>query len=221
MVDHIEILGPSGSAETGELTKALAKAQSEMRAVGLDSANPHFRSKFSSLAQCVEDLKTPLTKNGLAVPDFRPGMVNGSWVCVGTLRHAPSGQWISGIAPLLMQKNDMQQFGAAMTYAKRVLLMALTGAVSGEADDDGNSVAASAPAIKPSKKAKGDAARSAVAAMSYEALASKAITEATSKAKAEEALATVELRAREGAVERDVYARCKDVFTQKWEEPKA
>ena len=59
---------------------------------------------------------------------------------VGTLRHV-SGQWISGIAPLIMPKGDMQSFGAACTYAKRTLLMALTGGFTGEADDDGQSVA--------------------------------------------------------------------------------
>lgn len=218
MVDSHEILGPSGSAETGELTKALAKAQAEMGKVSHDSSNPHFRSKFSSLAQCVEELKGPLTKNGLAIPDFRPGMVAGEWVCVGTLRHATSGQWISGIAPLLMQKRDMQQFGAAMTYAKRTLLMALTGAVSGEHDDDGQSVSV-VSATKSSQRAapKESPARQAANAMSYEAMASKAIEEAESKEKAEKALATVELRAREGSVKWEVYTCCKKVFTKNWE----
>ena len=216
MVDNHDILGPSGSAETGELVKALAKAQAAMRAVEYDSKNPHFKSKFSSLSQCVEDLKDPLTDNGLAIPDFRPGIVEGEWVCIGTLRHGPSGQWISGMAPLLMAKKDMQQFGAAMTYAKRTLLMALTGAVSGEQDDDGNSVShiEKPAAVHEERKRPAD---KAVQSMSYEALAIKAIEGADDAESAKRALDTVELRAREGAIERSVFDRCKERFRTTWE----
>lgn len=215
MVDNHDILGPSGSPETGELVKALAAAQAEMTVVGFDSKNPHFKSKFSSLSQCVADLKGPLTKHGLAIPDFRPGLLeSGDWVCVGTLRHGPSGQWISGMCPLLMQKRDMQQFGAAMTYAKRTLLMALTGAASGEPDDDGNSVSEQPAEEKPAEKQR--PADKAVKSMSYEALAIKAIEGADNAESAKQALDTVELRAREGAVDRAVFARCKDRYAKKW-----
>ena len=215
MVDSHDILGPSGSSETGELVKALAKAQAAMKAVEYDSKNPHFKSKFSSLSQCVEGLKKPLTDNGLAIPDFRPGIVAGEWVCIGTLRHGPSGQWISGIAPLLMAKKDMQQFGAAMTYAKRTLLMALTGAVSGEHDDDGNSVSTTEKPAE-SKEDNRRHADKAIKTMSYEALALKAIEGADDAESAKQALDTVELRTREGAVDRAVFARCKERFSQKW-----
>ena len=221
MNDNHDILGPSGSPEAGELVKALAAAQAEMKVVGYDSQNPHFKSRFSSLSQCVADLKGPLTKHGLSIPDFRPGLLeNGDWVCVGTLRHGPSGQWISGICPLLMQKRDMQQFGAAMTYAKRTLLMALTGAASGEPDDDGNSVSQQQAAEKPAedRAEKPRPADRAVKSMSYEALAVKAIEGADDAESARRALDTVELRAREGAVDRAVFVRCKERFNKKWTE---
>lgn len=215
MVDYHDILGPSGSPETGELVKALAAAQAEMKVIELDSKNPHFKSRFSSLSQCVADLKGPLTKHGLAIPDFRPGLLeSGDWVCVGTLRHGPSGQWISGMCPLLMQKRDMQQFGAAMTYAKRTLLMSLTGAASGEPDDDGHLVSEQPAEQKPAEKSR--PADKAVQSMSYEALAIKAIEGADNAESAKQALDTVELRAREGAVDRAVFARCKDRYAKKW-----
>ena len=113
---------------TGHLEGVSAEPQSKT----------HFKSKFASYSQCCDSLRGPLTKNGLSLPDFRPGLIGGQWIVVGTLRHS-SGQWISGAAPLLMGKSDMQSFGAAMTYAKRPLLMALCGGFSGEADDDGQS----------------------------------------------------------------------------------
>jgi hypothetical protein len=147
MNDNNAILGPSSSPETNAITEALAKAQAEYPIVAYDSNNPHFKSKFASYAQCCDSLRGPLTKHGLALPDFRPGLVGGQWIVVGTLRHK-GGQWISGVAPLLMPKGDMQAFGAAMTYAKRTLLMALVGGFSGEADDDGHSVSEQ-PAPRP------------------------------------------------------------------------
>jgi hypothetical protein len=205
MTDHTEILGPSSSPATGKLTEALAKAQAEYQAVKLDSANPHFKSRFASYQQCCESLRGPLTANGLCLPDFRPGLVAGQWVLVGTLRHT-SGEYIQGCAPLINPKNDMQGFGAAMTYAKRTLLMALTGGFSGEPDDDGNAVQSTAPKT-------GDVYKS----MAYEQGAKKAIAEAETKAEAQKHLDTVRLRAKEKSVPAEVFKRCEEEFNRVWQ----
>lgn len=202
------ILGPSSSPETSEITKALAKAQAEYPVIAFDSANPHFKSKFASYVQCCDSLRGPLTKNGLSLPDFRPGLVGGQWIVVGTLRHS-SGQWISGIAPLLMPKGDMQAFGAAMTYAKRTLLMALTGGFSGEADDDGNSVSDQKPEVKSQSKASNH--------LAYQQGAINAINEASDKAQAQKHLDLVKLRAKEKAIPAEVFHRVEAEFKKKWE----
>ena len=203
MNDNNYILGPSSSPETGALTEALAKAQAEYPHVALDSSNPHFKSRFSSFAQCCDSLRGPLTKHGLALPDFRPGLIGSQWVLVGTLRHK-GGQYITGIAPLHNPKGDMQGFGAAITYAKRTLLMALTGGFSGEPDDDGNSVQGHAPQSVTAKS------------LEYEATAKKAITSAKSEAEAKKHLDTVRLRVSERAVQSDVLTRCEEEFNKKW-----
>lgn len=205
MTDNNNILGPSSSPDTSELTKALAKAQADYKAVELDSSNPHFRSKFSSYATCCDALRGPLTKNGLALPDFRPGLVGSQWVLVGTLRHS-SGQYITGISPLVNPKGDMQGFGAAMTYAKRTLLMALTGGFSGEADDDGNSVQAAA-ASRP-------APANSAAGLQREQEWKARLAEAKSEAEGKKVMAEVELRLREKAIDRAVFDRCKAEFVR-------
>lgn len=202
------ILGPSSSPETCEITKALAKAQADYPVIAFDSANPHFKSKFASYVQCCDSLRGPLTKNGISLPDFRPGLVGGQWVVVGTLRHS-SGQWISGIAPLLMPKGDMQAFGAAMTYAKRTLLMALTGGFSGEADDDGNSV------VEP--QAKPPASQKASSHLAYQQGAINAINDAEDKAQAQKHLDLVKLRAKEKAIPAEVFHRVEAEFRKKWD----
>lgn len=204
MNDHTEILGPSSSPTTGKLTEALAKAQAEYSAVKLDSSNPHFKSRFASYQQCCESLRGPLTANGLCLPDFRPGLVGQAWVLVGTLRHI-SGEYIQGAAPLLMPKGDMQSFGAACTYAKRTLLMALTGGFSGEPDDDGQAVQSSAPKT-------GDVYKS----LAYETGAKKAIAEAETEAEAKKHLDTVRLRAKEKSVSPEVFKRCEEEFNRAW-----
>ncbi len=206
MNDHTEILGPSSSPTTGKLTEALAKAQADYQAVKLDSSNPHFKSRFASYQQCCESLRGPLTANGLCLPDFRPGLVGQTWVVVGTLRHA-SGEYIQGCAPLLMPKGDMQSFGAAMTYAKRTLLMALTGGFSGEPDDDGNTVQSTGPKT-------GDVYKS----MAYEQGAKKAIAEAETIAEAQKHLDTVRLRAKEKSVPPEVFKRCEAEFNRVWKQ---
>lgn len=209
MIDNYAILGPSSSPLTDLLTAALAKAQSEYTVVSYDSANPHFKSKFASYAQCCESLRGPLTKHGISLPDFRPGMVGGQWVMVGTLRHV-SGQWISGIAPLIMPKGDMQSFGAACTYAKRTLLMALTGGFTGEADDDGQSVAET-PKAQAAKVQQSNAQ-----GMAYEMGAKKAIADAETEEEALKHLRMVELRAREKKIPAEVYRRVKGEFDRVW-----
>ena len=209
MTDNNMILGPSSSPATDLLTAALAKAQSEYTVVSYDSANPHFKSKFASYAQCCESLRGPLTKHGISLPDFRPGMVGGQWIMVGTLRHV-SGQWISGIAPLIMPKGDMQSFGAACTYAKRTLLMALTGGFTGEADDDGQSVAET-PKAQAAKVQQSNAQ-----SMAYEQGAKNAVAEAETEEEALNHLRTVELRAREKKIPAEVYRRVKAEFERVW-----
>jgi hypothetical protein len=210
MNDSHDILGPSSSPDTSALTEALAKAQAEYKHVELDSNNPHFKSRFSSYATCCDALRGPLTKNGLALPDFRPGLVGGQWVLVGTLRHK-TGQWITGIAPLVNPKGDMQGFGAAMTYAKRTLLMALTGGFSGEADDDGDSVKVeSVPQRTPQPPTK------ATRTLQMEQAWKRDIAEAEDRATAVNVMKTVELRLRERSIGRDVYDRCKAEYNRLW-----
>lgn len=208
MNDHTDIVGPSSSPATDLITLALAAAQAEYKVVEFDSANPHFKSRFASYAQCCESLRGPLTKNGIALPDFRPGMMEGQWVLIGTLRHK-SGQYIQGAAPLLMPKTDMQSFGAAVTYAKRTLLMALTGGFAGELDDDGQSVQSSqAPPANSTKS------------MAYEQSAKKAIAEAKDADEAKKHLDTVRLRAKEKAISADTFRRIEAEYNRVWKEEK-
>jgi hypothetical protein len=220
MNDHNEVLGPSGTGTTAKLTAALGAAQLEFKTAGFDSKNDHFRSKYASFQSCCLAVREALVKHGMALPDYRTGVLpNGDWVMIGTLRHM-SGEYISAMAPLYMGKKHMQEFGSACTYAKRTLLMALTGAFSGEPDDDGNGLGEhkdrAEPEPKPASKSM-QVAEDMEKELAYEAAAKEAIVSAEDAEAAAKFLAKVKLRAKEKAITPGVYKRCEAEYKKKWE----
>lgn len=117
-----------------ELAKALAAAQGSMGNAVKDSANPFFKSSYSSLASVREACQEHLSKFGIAVIQS-PTFIDGAQYLCTTLAHS-SGQWMRGFYPINPVKNDPQGVGSAITYARRYALAAMTG-VAPE-DDDGN-----------------------------------------------------------------------------------
>lgn len=128
------------SEPINEIAAALAKAQAEIQNPRFDSVNPHFKSKFASLAAVRNAIVPVLAKNGIAVlQDLSVG--EGGVLCKTMLLHS-SGQSIT-MSPLFMpaMKLDAQGFGSAATYARRYALLSTAG-VAGEPDDDGNAAVA-------------------------------------------------------------------------------
>jgi hypothetical protein len=126
-----------------ELAVALVKAQAELKNPAFDSTNPHFKSKFASLAAVREAVLPVLTKYGLAITQFPKGS-DGAAGVVNVLIHT-SGEWLEEDCLLPLDKNNAQGAGSAVTYARRYSLQAIAGVVADE-DDDAN--AASAPVKK-------------------------------------------------------------------------
>ena len=126
------------SAEIGELAKALAAAQGEMTAASKDATNPHFKSRYATLASVWDAIRGPLSRNGLSVsqvletPDAGPGVI------VRTILLHTSGQWIASryVMPI-PDKLTPQAVGSAITYARRYALSAIVG-IAPDDDDDGN-----------------------------------------------------------------------------------
>lgn len=119
-----------------EIAGALVKAQSELKNPKLDATNPHFRSKFASLA-CVRDTVTPVfTKHGIAI--IQNLVTNEQGVGCETILVHVSGQTLR-LGPLFLPaaKHDPQGFGSCATYARRYALMAAANVV-GDEDDDAN-----------------------------------------------------------------------------------
>ena len=125
------------------ITEALAAAQASMGKALKQSNNPHFRSKYADLGNVMDACMPALNANGIAVIQSVGRDENGTFLRT-ILRHAGSGEWMEdGGMPLIVNKNDMQGLGSAITYARRYGLMAMVG-IAPE-DDDGNAAAAAAP----------------------------------------------------------------------------
>lgn len=116
-----------------EISAALAKAQAEIRHSEKDGVNPHFRNEYSTLASVFDACKPALNKNGITVIQLPLHCDTG--VIVETMFLHSSGEWISSELYLPVQGNA-QQYGSALTYARRYSLAAMAGVAP--ADDDGN-----------------------------------------------------------------------------------
>lgn len=119
-----------------EISIALAKFNAEMPRVEKDATNPHFRNRYASLDNIIEEVKPLLAKHGLSFLQMAGG--DGERLTMTTLLMHTSGEWIES-EPLVMRptKNDPQGMGSASTYARRYSLSAFLGIATGE-DDDGN-----------------------------------------------------------------------------------
>lgn len=108
-------------------------AQIELKNATFDKVNPHFKSRYATLAQ-VRDTVTPvLAKHGLGIIQGSQ-MLDGAAVITTRLVHK-SGQWIESAYPFTIGKP--QEMGSAMTYARRYGLSAICN-IASEEDDDGN-----------------------------------------------------------------------------------
>ena len=118
---------------------ALAKAQGEMEIANHNSANPFFKSTYSTLSSFFKASRPFLAKNGLSV--IQRVMSNGdrSIYLYTRLCHS-SGQWIESKMPINTTKADIQSLGSCITYLRRYNYASVVGVASSlEEDDDGKS----------------------------------------------------------------------------------
>lgn len=130
------------SEQINELAKALAGAQGKMQNATLNKINPHFKSKYADLAAIIDSIRAQLSSAGIAVTQTTE-IREAGMVLRTTLMHGGSGQWIASEFPLPTVAR-MQEYGSALTYAKRYSLAAIA-CVAADEDDDANSADADKP----------------------------------------------------------------------------
>lgn len=130
------------SETIANLAASLVAAQADLRAVGKDSVNPHFKNRYASLDAIVETTRPVLAKHGLAVVQGASPIVDEHTLAlsVETMLVHKSGEWLSNVAVVPVSKMDAQGAGGALTYGRRYGLSALLSLATDE-DDDGNTAA--------------------------------------------------------------------------------
>lgn len=125
---------------------AFVAAWSTIRTLEHDSANPHFKARYTSYDRIMQALRPILADNKLAVIQL-PEIYESRATLHTVVLHNDGGKIDLGtIAVPVKKDNDPQAFGSALTYAKRYALCAAFGIPTGD-DDDANAAAASPPQI--------------------------------------------------------------------------
>lgn len=118
-----------------ELAKALSGWQATQPTSAMSGKNPHFRSKFSTLQDIVDCVRTA-GEFGMAFTqevDF-----DETRIYVRTVLMHISGETRESRTPVISKDStDPQKMGSAITYAKRYGLQAMFG-IPADEDDDGN-----------------------------------------------------------------------------------
>lgn len=114
-------------------SKAYVAAQADLKNAVFDKINPHFKSKYATLAGLRDNVVPNLAKHGLAV--IQGTIETGNGFAVTTRLVHDSGQWMESSYPLSI--GTAQQMGSSYTYARRYSLASICG-IASEEDDDAN-----------------------------------------------------------------------------------
>lgn len=141
------------SENIGKISEALAKAQGQIQPAVFDAMNPHFKSKYATLASIMESCRDALSQNGLAV--VQGVSVEANRVVITTMLAHSSGEWLRDQLAMNAVKDGPQAVGSIITYGRRYALSAMIGIVADQ-DDDGETAERGKPESgeKTSKTAK-------------------------------------------------------------------
>lgn len=123
------------SETIGAIAAALAKAHLEIDNPELDGVNPHFKSRFSTLAAVLNAVRKPLAKQGIAL--LQSVAIAENRVAVTTSLIHASGEWMRETMSFPMPGNpNVQQAGSTVTYLRRYSALSLCAIVGDPHEDD-------------------------------------------------------------------------------------
>jgi len=120
------------------MIEKLLEVQKKIGAIGKDSTNPFFKSKYFDINKLLDVVKPVLSEQGLVL--LQPlTNIDGVPAIRTILIDVDTGDKIEDITPLT-QNPDPQKMGSAITYFRRYSLQSLLGLQA--EDDDGNKASA-------------------------------------------------------------------------------
>ena len=131
------------------IEKKLLDFQSQVDAIKKDSKNPFFKSMYVDINGVLKAIQPLLTKLGISITQC-PQVVDGVDILRTVLYDAEKPESrLESNTRLIMAKQDMQQYGGAITYARRYALISMLGLEA--EDDDGNLATGKTKQEKPNE----------------------------------------------------------------------
>lgn len=115
-----------------QIISALIKAQAKIGAATKDATNSHFKNKYATLESVIQAIKEPLLSEKITIVHTQ-----GPEDTLVTSLYHDSGECIQTSLKLILDRQNMQSLGSALSYAKRYNLTSLLNLPT--EDDDGNS----------------------------------------------------------------------------------
>jgi len=119
------------------LLKSLVEFNKQVKPIIKGADNPFFKSKYASLDTIQQTIKEPLNANGLVVTQSNI-FIEGQLLVETKVWHSESGESMGSIFPIVVNKQSAQDYGSAVSYAKRYSLSGLLNLIIEDEDDDGN-----------------------------------------------------------------------------------
>lgn len=111
--------------------KKLNEFKNKVGAVKKDGNNPFHKSNYSTIESVIDTIEEPLNLSGLG---FYQSVKNN--VLETIIYDEETSETVTSEIPLILSKQDMQQLGSAITYARRYGLVSMLGLE--QEDDDSN-----------------------------------------------------------------------------------
>lgn len=100
-----------------------------------DSTNPHFKNTYISLGKLLDVVTPILNEKGVLLLQS-PTELDGAPALTTAFVDTTDGDSVESTVPLMLEKDNPQGLGSAITYARRYCIMSMLGLVADE-DDDG------------------------------------------------------------------------------------
>jgi hypothetical protein len=107
------------------------------------SNNPFFKSKYASFDDIQKHIKPHLKSCGLVVTQANV-VIDGAPYVESRVWEASSGEYVSSTFPVIVGKTSAQDYGSAVSYAKRYSLTGLLNLIVADEDDDANTISVGA-----------------------------------------------------------------------------
>ena len=117
------------------LLKALAIFQEVCPPVVKTATNLYLKNKYASLEEIQKHIKPHLVKAGLVYTQCNV-VVEGALYVETRVYCVSSGEYISSLFPVIANKVAAQDYGSAVSYAKRYSLTGILGIIVANEDDD-------------------------------------------------------------------------------------